>query len=496
MVDASCLINLLRRAVVTKSLTSGEILHSQIIKRGLQFDLFLSNNLLSLYTRSPGTLRCANKVFVEISDPNVVSWTTLIGGYSQAHHALGALELFVAMLRHSTLPNQHTFSAIFHACAAISAAGPGLQIHAHAVKLGLDQQKFVSSSVMDMYAKCGRVDDGIQVFEGMHVRDEVSWGGIICCCSRNGRPWDALQLFRLMHASGANANMFSISGALCASAIAAAYEQGRMIHAHAVGIGLDTNVFVGSALVDMYGKCGIISNAQVAFDSIAARNLVSWNAIIMAYAQQGNADAALKLFAELRNQGAVPDDVTFLSVLTACSNAGMVDDARHCLTSMSTEFGLSPSVSHYTCVVSLLCRVGLLEEAEELALRMPFPPDRAVWRVLLSASALHGNSVVGERVGQRAIESRGKDGDNVVDSSLFVLLSNIYSGKARWDQAARIRREMDELRVQKEAGQSWIEIAQHLHVFVSGDQEHPFTEDIYRVTAVLTEEIKKSMLIM
>ncbi|KAF3788629.1 Pentatricopeptide repeat-containing protein [Nymphaea thermarum] len=494
MVDASYLSNLLRQAVLSRSLTSGEKLHTQIIKGGFQFDLFLSNNLISLYIRSPATLRCANKVFDEIRDPDVVSWTTLISGYAHAYLPLRALDLFVSMLRHSTLPNQHTFSAIFHACAEISAAKPGLQIHAQAVKLGLDRQKFVSSSVMDMYAKCGRVDDGLQVFDGMPERDEVSWGGIICCCSQNGRPWDALQLFGLMHASDAKANMFSLSGALCASADAAAYDQGRTIHAYALAIGLETNVFVGSALVDMYGKCGVINDAQAAFDSMAAPNLVSWNAIIMAYAQQGNANAALKLFAELRSQGVFPDDVTFLAILTACSNAGMVDDARNCLTSMSTEFGLPPTVGHYTCVISVLCRVGLIEEAEELALVMPFPPDRAVWRVLLSACMLHGNSVVGERVGRRAIESRDKDGENEEDASLYVLLCNIYSGKARWHEAGRIRRELHELRVQKEAGQSWIGIAQHLHVFVSGDQTHPFTVDIYRVIAVLTEEIKKLMI--
>ncbi|KAF3780735.1 Pentatricopeptide repeat-containing protein [Nymphaea thermarum] len=270
--------------------------------------------------------------------------------------------------------------------------------------------------------------------------------------------------------------MFGLSGALCASADAAAYYKGRMIYADAVVIGLETNVFVGSALVDMYGKCGVINDALVTF--FAAPNPVSWNAIIMAYTEQDNADAALKLFAALQSQGALPDDVTFLAVLTACSNALMVDAFRNCLTSMSTEFGLSP-------MAPVSFQVGFLEEAEELALRMPFSPGRAVWRVLLSACILHGNSVVGER--------REKDSEDEEDVSLYVLLSNIYSGKAKWDAAARMHREMHELRVQKEAGRSWTEIALHLHVFVPGDQEHPVTEDIYRVITDLIEEIRKSM---
>lgn len=259
-----------------------------------------------------------------------------------------------------------------------------------------------------------------------------------------------------------------------------------MVHAHAVVSGLDADLVVGTALVDAYGKSGLISDARRFFDGLSSdANLVTWNAMLAAYAQQGDAVATTKLFEEMLRRKFVPDELTFLAILTACSNAGLVADAERWLNSMGSHYGIETRREHYTCLVGALTRVGRLEDAERLTLAMPFEPDPAVWRTLLSGCMVHGAVELGRIVGRRLLDLDRHD------DSAYVMLANIYSAAGRRDEMAEVWMEMRDRGVKKEGGRSWVEVKGEVHVFVSGDQKHECRSNIYAKLMELVEEVRR-----
>ncbi|KAK9288245.1 hypothetical protein L1049_016695 [Liquidambar formosana] len=462
--------------------TDARLIHAQAIKTA-NIDRSLLNNLITLYSKS-NLLPYSLRLFHQIPSPNVVSWTALISAHSTTAFSL---RHFISMLRQPTLPNYRTLASLLKTCASLPSLSFGLTLHSLSLKLSLSTHPFTASALVNFYSKCRLPVEARKVFDEIPQRDEVCYAAIIVGLAQNSRPIDALSEFADMKkCSDLGSTMYSVSGALRAAAELAALEQCRILHGHAVVTGLDLNVIVGTALLDGYGKSGLVTDARRVFDELLMdMNIVGWNAMMASYAQQGDKNSALKLFYSMEARGLIPDEYSFLAILTSLYNAGLAVETEQWLNRMRLDYGLEPGLEHYTCLVGAMGRAGRLKDAERIAMTMPFEPDAAVWRSLLSTSAFHGAADMAWTMGKRLLEL------NPHDDSAYVIVANVFAATGRWDEVAEVRKMMKDRRVRKESGRSWIEARGKVHVFLAGDRRHERTEEIYTKLAELMEKIEK-----
>ncbi|PSR95072.1 Pentatricopeptide repeat-containing protein [Actinidia chinensis var. chinensis] len=456
--------------------------HAHAIKAATT-DRSVFNNLITLYAKS-NLLSDALRLFHRhIPNPNVVSWTAIISAFSESSLSL---HHFVSMLRHPTLPNQRTLATLLKSCSSLPSLSFGLQLHSLSLKLSLSNQPFTGSALVNFYAKNRAPDDARKVFDEIPLRDEVCYSSVIVGLAQNSRSIEALSYFADMRTCGFGSTMYSVSGGLRAAAELAALEQCRIIHGHAIVTGLNLGVIVATAFVDGYGKCGLVSEARGVFDElISEMNVIGWNAMMASYAQQGDHNSVIELFGLMEARGLLPDEYSFLAILSAFYNAGLVIETELWLSRMRFDYGLEPSLEHYTCLVGTMGRVGRLEEAERIAMTMPFEPDAAVWRSLLSSCAQHGNVDMAWTMAKRLLRFDQRD------DSAYVIVANAFAGAGRWDEVKEIWKMMKDQSVKKEGGRSWIEAQGAVHVFLAGDRRHERTEEIYAKLVELMEKIEK-----
>ncbi|KAK4770079.1 hypothetical protein SAY87_030611 [Trapa incisa] len=448
-------------------------------------DRYLCHHLITNYSKSPDLLPYSSRLFfTQIPSPNVVSWTSLISAHSASP---AAIRHFVSMLRHPTLPNSRTLASILRTCAALLCYPFGLSLHALSVKLGLSAEMFTGSALLDFYFKCRSVNDALKLFDEMPERDEVYYSASIVGLASNTRPLEALSVFAEMRKGGIGSTMYSISGALKAASEMATLEQCGIIHAHSVITGFYQNVVVASALIDGYGKSGLSSEARRVFDeNLQIMNIVGWNSMMSGYAQQGDIRSVTELFHMMEGRGLVPDEYTFLAILSACNNSvNSVEDIEQWIARMKSMYGLEPRVEHYNCLISAMARAGRLEDAHNLTTSMPFEPDAAVWRSLLVACRHQRDADKIKMIVKRLLEL------NPSDDSAYIIASNALSSAGKWDEVAALRRRMKDRQVRKEVGQSWVETQGKVHVFLAGDWRHSRRGEIYARLDELMAAIKQ-----
>jgi pentatricopeptide repeat protein len=438
---------------------------------------------------------------------NEASWNSLIAGCAQSGDGEEALKLFCRMHEEGGKPNSVTIVSVLPACGSLVALQEGKGIHNYVVKSGFESDASVGSALVDMYAKCGSMKDARYMFDKMSERNVVAWNSIIAGYGQNGMPEDAallfremwsvgvkpnviswtsvvaayaqnghgemaLQLLNEMSASGVKPNSVTIASALPACADIVALSRGREIHGYMIRSQIESDVFAASALVDMYAKCGCIEKAQQVFDKMTQRNLVSWNAMIGGYAMHGHGKDALAVFRRMQQVDLKPNHITFTSVLSACSQVGLVDKGKHYFDTMTQDYGIVPRMEHYACIVSLLGRIGQLEEAQNFINKMPLKPDACVWGALLSACRKYSNVELGELAAEQLFELEPSNSGN------YVLLSNTYAAAGRWDEVARVRKMMKGMGLKKRPGCSWIEVKNRVHTFIVSDRSHPQLDKI------------------
>lgn len=297
---------------------------------------------------------------------------------------------------------------------------------------------------------------------------------------------EVISLFKSMIEAGVSTDRITLIGLLSACATIGLLDVGNWVKAYASEIGLLSDVYISTALIDMYAKCGSVEQACTVFENMPQKNTASWNAMISAFAFHGKAQKALALFERMckEDTAACPDDITFVGVLSACVHAGLVNEGRQFFDLMGSSFGLVPRVEHYSCMVDLLARAGLVYEAWDFIVKMPEKPDEITLGALLGACHKVGNADVGERVIQILLETEPSNSGN------YVISSKIYANSKRWDDAAKMRLLMRERAVTKVPGYSCIEISTRIHEFYSGDSSHVDSEYIYQVLGMLYEEMK------
>lgn len=461
----------------------GVKIHTLVVKGGFDCDVFVKTSLVCLYAKC-GYLEDAHKVFDDIPDKNVVSWTAIISGYIGVGKFREAIDMFRRLLEMNLAPDSFTIVRVLSACTQLGDLNSGEWIHKCIMEMGMVRNVFVGTSLVDMYAKCGNMEKARSVFDGMPEKDIVSWGAMIQGYALNGLPKEAIDLFLQMQRENVKPDCYTVVGVLSACARLGALELGEWVS----GL-VDRNEFLynpvlGTALIDLYAKCGSMSRAWEVFKGMKEKDRVVWNAIISGLAMNGYVKISFGLFGQVEKFGIKPDGNTFIGLLCGCTHAGLVDEGRRYFNSMYRFFSLTPSIEHYGCMVDLLGRAGLLDEAHQLIRNMPMEANAIVWGALLGACRIHRDTQLAELALKQLIELEPWNSGN------YVLLSNIYSANLKWDEAAKVRLSMNEKRIQKPPGCSWIEVDGIVHEFLVGDKYHPLSEKIYAKLDELTKKMK------
>eukprot|EP01018_Ginkgo_biloba_P037438 Gb_29878 [translate_table: standard] len=453
------------------ALQEGKEIHYHIIKKGSESDVFVGAALIDMYAKC-GHIDEARHVFDKMCTRDVVSWTAMIAGYVLNGHATKALALFHQMQLADMKPDSVTVVSVLSACSQLGALKQGKQMHAYIHSSGFASDIFVGTALIDMCAKWGDIETARHLFDRMPKRNVVSWSAMIAGYAQNGQANEALTLFTQMQQADMKPNSIIIISLLSTYAHLGTLQQGKSIHNYIMKSGFDSDVFVETALIDMYAKCGRVKVARHLFDKMSTRNVASWNAIIMANGMHGYGEDALALFSQMQQAGMKPNHITFVGVLSACSHAGLVNEGCQYFECMSRDYCISPTLKHYTCMVDLLGRSGRLDEAHDLIKKMPLEPDAGVWGALLGACRIHSNMKLGEHVAKHLFHL------NPEHAGYYVLLSNIYAGVGRWDDVAKLRSMMKERGLKKTTGCSWIEVDNKVHAFCVGDRSHPQSDKI------------------
>eukprot|EP01018_Ginkgo_biloba_P038447 Gb_32439 [translate_table: standard] len=461
----------------------GNQIHADIIRVGFESNVFVGCALVDMYAKCEN-IDDARQLFDRMPERDEVSWNAMIAAYARHERGEEALKLFLQMQHAGTKPNQFTFSNVLSICAGFPALEWSKQLHGYIVRTGFESNVFVGNALVDMYAKCGSIEDAYQVFNNMPEQDVVSWNAMIGAYAQNGDGVEALKLFCEVEWTDVKPDKFMFASVLSACASLAALEHGKHIHGSIIRTGFGLDAFVSSTLVDMYAKCGSVEDARQVFDNMPEQDLVSWTAMIGGYAQNGCGKQALELYEMMLGKIMKPNYVTFVGVLSACSHAGLVDEGRHYFNSMSRDHCITPRAEHYGCMIDLLGRAGCLDEAEDLINNMPFKPNAIVWGALLGACRIHGKSELGKLAAECLFELEPNN------ASTYVLLSNMYAAAGRWDDVAKVRKMMTSRGIKKKPGRSWIEVRNRVHAFTADDRSHPQTEEIYATLERLAEQIK------
>lgn len=463
----------------------GKDIHSRVMKAGFMSDLSVANALISMYARC-GSMEDARLVFDKMVRRDVISWTAMIGGLAKSGLSTEAWAVFQEMQQAGVEPNRVTYMSILNACSSPAALHWGKRIHLQVMEAGLVADTRVANTLVNMYSTCGSVMDARQVFDRMSKRDVVAFNAMIGGYAAHSLGKEALKLFNRMEHEGLKPDKVTYINILNACANAGSLEQAREIHTRVVKDGLVSDISVGNALVSTYAKCGSFRDAQLVFEQMNKRNVISWNAIIGGLAQHGRGHEALQLLEKMKLEGVKPDVVTFVSVLSACSHAGLLEEGRRCFSAMAQDWGITPTVEHYGCMVDLLARAGQVDEAEALIKSMPVQANTKIWGALLGACRIHGNVLVAERAADSSLKL---DPDN---AAVYVVLAHMYAAAGMWEAATKMWRLMEQRGISKEPGRSWIEVEGKLHHFVAEDRSHPQAEAIYAELERLTLLMKRA----
>ncbi|MQM17214.1 hypothetical protein Taro_050182 [Colocasia esculenta] len=458
-----------------------DCVHAYALKYGFETDQTVGNSLLAMYMKI-GAVDDGCKVFGLMPKHDTVSWNALLSGFQSGDDCEEALQIFTKMLAEGLEPNKYTFISLLRSCTSLAAVRYGTQVHNHIVKQNLDEDSSIGTALVDMYAKCGCLGDVQLVFDRLKGRDVFSWTVVITGYTQNDESEKALQLYRQMQREAIKPNEYTFPSSLRACSNLAALNTGLQIHSQIIKSGV-SDKYVSTALVDMYGKCGCLKDAELVFNGFRLRDQVSWNSMIFGYSQHGYAEKALVTFQAMVDEGVQPDEVTFIGVLSACSHAGLIKEGKHYFNSLYSLYGITPVIEHYACMADILGRAGKFNELEQFIEKMKGLPDLLIWQTVLGACRMHRNVELGEKAARKIIEL-----DPNADAA-YILLSNIYASAKRWDDVAMVRSMMTNQGVKKEPGCSWIDVGGQVSLFLSHDGSHPKAKEIHLKLIELSKQI-------
>lgn len=420
------------------TLVEGKRMHARTVGSEFESDVVVGNAILNLYSRC-GSLEDAESMFERMPSRDVISWNIMITAHAQHGQGREAFRLLEQMWQECLIPDKVTFINILEACRSQAALDEGIRIHCYILDQEFEIDDLLGTALIDMYAKCGSLEAAWRVFENMQERDLILWTTMIAAYAHNGHCKEALHLLHQMWLEGLMLNMVIMLSIMMACGNLVDLSEGKQMHARIVPCELEVDVIIGTGLVNMYGRCGTSAEARQVFDKLSKHSVSLWNAMILAYAQNGQGEEALWLFQQMQQEGIIPDEITFSSILTACSHAGLVEEGCHYFVCLVQDHSIKSAMDHYVCMVDLLGRAGQLDEVENLIQNAPFAPTATLWISLLGSCRLHFDMDRGERAAKHTFKL-------VPDNAIpYVMLSNIYAASRRMDDAMPIRKISEEV---------------------------------------------------
>ncbi|XP_010232231.1 pentatricopeptide repeat-containing protein At1g08070, chloroplastic [Brachypodium distachyon] len=503
-VPPGCLPLVIKSCALSAASCQGRQVHCHALVRGLLGDIFVQTALVDLYAKNgdmesavfvfeempvkdPIPINClitgysksgdvdeARRLFDGMSRRTSASWNSMIACYAHGGEFQEALTLFDRMLSEGARPNAITITTMFSICAKSGDLNTGKRVRALIGEEDL-QNVIVHTALMEMYVKCRAIDEARQEFDRMSRRDVVAWSTMIAGYAQNGRPLESLQLFERMKATDCRPNEVTLVGVLSACAQLGSDELVEQIGNYAESQRLPLTSYLGSALIDMYTKCGHVGRARSVFDRMKQKVVITWNSMIRGLALNGFAEEAISLYEKMAEEGVQPNEITFVALLAACTHAGLVDQGMAFYEEMERKHHVSPQVEHCACIVDLLCKSGRLWEAYKFICDMQVEPNAVIWTTLLSACRVHADVRLAKLAASKLLVM---EPDN---SSIYVLLSNIYADAGLWVDVREVRDLMRSNNVQKLSAYSWIELDGEVHKFLVQDTYHPKSAEIYDV---------------
>ncbi|KAJ4965134.1 hypothetical protein NE237_016983 [Protea cynaroides] len=498
---------LLKACAFLPFLHHGRALHAECVKTGSEHDVIIGTSLVSMYSKCDCVIS-SRRMFDEMPERNVVTWNAMIGGYSRNGDMVSALELFRQMQEQTPVTWAEMIGGLARIGDIVGArrlfdqaplemrnvvtwtvmvdgyASNGQMEAARQLFEEMPLRNFFAwSSMIAGYCKKGDVKEAKAMFDRIPVRNLVNWNSLIAGYAQNGFCKEALETFAKMQAEGFEPDEVTVTSALSACATMGSLDSGIKIHNLINHKGIKVNQFVLNSLLDMYAKCGDLSNARWIFEAMPQKNDVCWNAMISGLAIHGRSEDALELFGQMEESTEKPNGVTFLAVLSACSHGGFVSEGLEIFSKMKVQYRLNVGIEHYGCLVDLLGRAGRLKEAYDLIKQMPMKPNDVVWGTLLGSCRIHLDT----RMAERVVEDVGmlKPDKASSDDARYVLLANIYAASDRWEKAEKMRMMMGNRRVQKTPGCSSVMLGNIEHQFHAGVQADPQTHQLYGASQLI-----------
>ena len=349
------------------------------------------------------------------------------------------------------LPDHFTFGSALKACGAVSVLSNVELIHTCIIKLGYPDDKIVTASLIDSYAKCRSLSSARVIYDSMCEPDLVSSTALISGYSMDkNHSEDAIKLFCKIHRKGLKIDGVLLSSLLAICANTASIKFGTQVHAYMCKKQHMGDAALDNALVDMYAKTGEFADARRAFDEMPHRNVISWTSLITACGKNGLGEDAVTLFDRMAEDGVKPNDVTFLALLSACSHSGLMNKGIEYFTSMMSKYGINPRAEHYSSAIDLLARGGQLEDAWKLVQKMNAEPSSSMYGAMLGACKIHGNVPLGEIAAKNLFSIDPESSVN------YAVLANVYAESCLWENAQRTRKLLAETSSGKEVGCSVI----------------------------------------
>lgn len=480
--------------------------------------LFFQNALVSMYAKC-GDLMDARRVFDRMAQRDVVSWNSMISGYAAAGQWGEAVELFQRMRAEGAEVNSVTWNTIaggyiqmrdyraavalirelvrggaevdfvtlvigLNACSRVGWCRLGKEIHGLAVRIRCDGVESVSNALITMYARCKDMERAHMLFRMMGCPGVVTWNTMIASFALSDGAEEASRLFCEMVCRGVQPNYVTVVTYLALCARVANLQHGRELHTHIVKHGFKGYRLLWNSLIDMYSKSGRLLVAQKVFDTMNDHDMISYTSMIAGYGMQGKGTVALRLFDQMIDSGIKPDHISMVTVLSACSHSGLVLEGEELFDKMVCSYGIKPQMEHYSCMVDLYARAGLLEKAEEMLNQTPFPPTSTMWAALVGACHDRGNKIIGQRTARRLLEMRTENAGH------YVLIANMYAAAGCWDELATVRKLMRDLGVTKAPGLAWADLGNGFAPFLVGDRSNPLAPEIYEVLDELSEQMR------
>ncbi|RQO86630.1 hypothetical protein POPTR_002G072500v4 [Populus trichocarpa] len=477
----------LKACAYVSVLNCGKSLHGEAIKHGVDSNVRIGTSLVSMYAKC-GDIPDSRKLFEYMPERNVVTWNAMISGYGKNGDMKSASVLFDKMSTRNAVSwiemidgfarsgdmvaarrtfNEVPFELKNVVTWTVMIDGYASKGEMEAARLLFEDMPqrnfFVWSSMISGYCKIGNVKEARAIFDRVPVRNLVNWNSLICGYSQNGFCEEALDAFGKMQNEGYEPDEVTVVGVLSACAQLSLLDVGKDVHKMICAKGMKLNEFVVNALVDMYAKCGDLTGARLIFERMTNKNNACWNSMISGFAVHGKTKEALEFFGRMEESNEKPDEITFLSVLSACVHGGFVEVGLEIFSKME-RYGLSASIKHYGCLVDLLGRAGRIQDAYHLIKSMPMKPNDTVWGAFLGACRIHMDNDMVEQVVEDVCTS-----DSSVDSGNdphYALLLNIYAGSGSWEKAGRVSMVMADRGLQKTSGRSslMLENTEQFHI--------------------------------